>query len=231
MAPIALDTKHQDLLKVYIQVPKTSGADSTTIATKADYLTSKYARDQWSLVKSKLLATDNGAVINLADRQIALLKATIEVMKTETDWEKVASVANVKTSKYARDQFAIIRNKLCGGGKVKSDTASPSRTPTKPKATKSTKATPSRKRKTSEDGASQPSASADEVSTPKAKKNKKTRKVKVEETEAEEDEGGEEPVAPVAQEQQADAHNAGKLEPESDAQEESFFEAEMFDTG
>jgi hypothetical protein len=60
-----------------------------------------------------------------------------------TDWEKVASVANVKTPKYARDQFAIIRNKLCGG-KGKSDTASPSKTPTKPKAAK---ATQPRKRK------------------------------------------------------------------------------------
>jgi hypothetical protein len=83
MAPIALGTKHQDLLKAYIQVSKTSGADWTTIATKADYPTSKYARDQWALVKSKLLATDNGTPINLADRQIVLLKATIEVMKTE----------------------------------------------------------------------------------------------------------------------------------------------------
>ena len=64
----------------------------------------------------------------------------------QTDWEKVASVANVKTSKYARDQFAIIRNKLCGGGKAKSDTASPSKTPSKtPAKSKATKATPSRK--------------------------------------------------------------------------------------
>jgi hypothetical protein len=83
MAPIALGPKHQDLLKAYIEVSKTSGADWTAIATKADYPTSKYARDQWALVKSKLLATDNGTTINLADRQIALLKATIEVMKTE----------------------------------------------------------------------------------------------------------------------------------------------------
>lgn len=165
MPPIALGTKHQDLLKAYIQVSKTTGADWTTIATKAGYPTSKYARDQWALVKSKLLATENGTAINLADRQIALLKTTLEVMKPEvnfpqqrncalgdtlltnfvqTDWEKVAGVANVKTSKYARDQFAIIRNKLCGGGKAKSDTASPSKTPTEPKATK---ATQPRKRK------------------------------------------------------------------------------------
>ena len=86
MPPIALGTKHQDLLKAHIQVSKTSGADWTTIATKADYPTSKYARDQWALVKSKLLATDNGTAINLADRQIALLKATLEVMKTEVSF-------------------------------------------------------------------------------------------------------------------------------------------------
>ena len=84
MALIALGTKHQDLLKAYVKVSKkTSGADWTTIATKANYPTSKYARDQWALVKNKLLAADSGTAINLADRQIALLKATIEVMKTE----------------------------------------------------------------------------------------------------------------------------------------------------
>jgi len=70
------------------------------------------------------------------------------LISCQTDWEKVANVANVKTSKYARDQFAIIRNKLCGGGKANSDTASPGKkTPTKPKATKA--ATP-RKRKARE---------------------------------------------------------------------------------
>lgn len=168
----------------------------------------------------------------------------------QTDWEKVASVANVKTSKYARDQFAIIRKKLCGGGKAKSDTASPSRTPTKPKAAKATQPRKRKKREgqtsrdhcpiynrtniskqtDDDDGASQPSASADEASMPKVKKTKKSRKVKVEETEAEND-GGEELAAPVVQEQQADARDVEKLEPEDDNQEESFFEAEMFHMG
>ena len=81
-----------------------------------------------------------------------------------------------------------------------------------------------------EDRTSQPSASADEVSTP-AKKTKKVRKLKVDEAEREaEEEGGEEPVAPIVQEQQLEAssHDDAKLEPESDEQEESFFEAEMF---
>jgi hypothetical protein len=159
----------------------------------------------------------------------------------QTDWEKVASVANVKTSKYARDQFAIIRTKLCGG-KAKGDTASPTKTPTKPKAGK---ATQPRKRKKPEgecvhlrvissnrtnsppaddnDGVSQDSAN--EESTPKAKKTRKTRKVKVVETEAEA-EGGEQPMTPTMQEEQA-AVSGDHLEPE-DEQEDSFFEAEMF---
>jgi hypothetical protein len=61
---------------------------------------------------------------------------------------------------------------------------------------------------------------------PKVEKTKKTRQLKVEEAEVEE-EGGEEPIV---QEQQleASAHDDAKLEPESDEQEESFFEAEMF---
>lgn len=68
------------------------------------------------------------------------------------------------------------------------------------------------------------------MSTP-AKKTKKVRKLKVDEAEREaEEEGGEEPVAPIVQEQQLEAssHDDAKLEPESDEQEESFFEAEMF---
>jgi len=159
----------------------------------------------------------------------------------QTDWEKVANVANVKTSKYARDQFAIIRTKLCGG-KAKGDTASPAKTPTKPKVGKVTQP---RKRTKPEgeflhfhlntsnwtnsppaddnDGVSQDSAN--EGSIPKAKKTRKTRKVKVEETEAEA-EGGEQPMTPAMQEEQA-AVNGDHLEPENE-QEDSFFEAEMF---
>jgi len=65
----------------------------------------------------------------------------------QTDWEQVAKVGNIKTSKYARDQFAIVRNRLCGGGKAKGDTASPIKTPIKtPTKTKASKATPSCKR-------------------------------------------------------------------------------------
>jgi hypothetical protein len=162
MAPIALGSKHQDLLKAYFEVSKTSTPDWASIATKADFQTPKYARDSFTIVKNKLLATATSDSINLSERHIALLKATLEVMKAEvcpktcnlilsiqvadpaqTDWEKVASAANFTTSKYARDSWAILKTKLCGG-KAKSDTASPRKTPTKAKAVK---ATQSRKRK------------------------------------------------------------------------------------
>ena len=69
----------------------------------------------------------------------------------QTDWEQVAKVGNIKTSKYARDQFAIVRTRLCGGGKAKADTASPSKTPSKTSTkTKASKVTASRKRKNPE---------------------------------------------------------------------------------
>lgn len=83
MPPIALGTKHQDLLKAYFEVSKTSSADWISIASNADYPTAKYARDQFTIVRSKLLATAIGDPINLSDRQIALLKSAIEVMKAE----------------------------------------------------------------------------------------------------------------------------------------------------
>jgi hypothetical protein len=83
MGPLTLSPKHQSLLKAYFSISKTSNPDWTIIATKADYATPKYARDQFALVKSKLLATGNGEAINLSDRQIALLKATVERLKAE----------------------------------------------------------------------------------------------------------------------------------------------------
>jgi hypothetical protein len=83
MAPLTLSPKHQDLLKVYFSISKTGNPDWTVIATKADFATPKYARDQFALVKSKLLATGNGDPINLSDRQTTLLKVTVEGMKAE----------------------------------------------------------------------------------------------------------------------------------------------------
>lgn len=59
-------------------------------------------------------------------------------------------------------------------------------------------------------------------------KSKKARKIKAEETEANDD-AEEELARRVVEEEQA--YEAGKLEPESDEQEESFFEAEMFHMG
>lgn len=61
----------------------------------------------------------------------------------QTDWEKVASAANFKTPKYARDQWTIVKTKLCGG-KSSDDAASTPNTPTKRKAGKTSE---SRKRK------------------------------------------------------------------------------------
>lgn len=58
----------------------------------------------------------------------------------QTDWEKVASVAGVKTPKYARDQWTIVKTKLCGG-KGTAASGSPAKAPAKRKTT------PSRKRK------------------------------------------------------------------------------------
>ena len=81
MAPIALGSKHQDLLKAYFEVSKTSSTpDWASIAAKADCPTPKYARDSFTIVKSKLLATGTA---NLSERHMALLKATLEVMKAE----------------------------------------------------------------------------------------------------------------------------------------------------
>jgi hypothetical protein len=54
---------------------------------------------------------------------------------SQTDWDKVATVAKFKTPKYARDQWAIVKKKL--GGASTSAAATPT----------SSKATPSRKRK------------------------------------------------------------------------------------
>lgn len=91
MPPIALTSKHQDLLKAYFEVSKTSTPDWASIATKADFQTPKYARDSFAIIKSKLLATANGDPINLSERHIALLKATLEVMKADVrpGWRSV----------------------------------------------------------------------------------------------------------------------------------------------
>ena len=133
MAPIALGIKQQDLLKAYLEVSKSEKPDWTSIAAKANLATAKYARDSFGLAKKKILATPNGEPIDLSDVHLILLQTVIGVLKTNVDWEKVASVANFKTPKYARDSWNIVKNKL--------GSASAAATPT------SSKATPSRKRK------------------------------------------------------------------------------------
>ncbi|KAK4543572.1 hypothetical protein LTR36_005467 [Oleoguttula mirabilis] len=52
------------------------------------------------------------ATVSLSERQQELLKAVCEVMKTDIDWTKVAELANMKTPKYARDQWALLRTKI-----------------------------------------------------------------------------------------------------------------------
>lgn len=54
---------------------------------------------------------------------------------SQTDWEKVAQLAKFKTPKYARDQWAIVKNKLSGAS------SSSATTPI------NNKSTPTRKRK------------------------------------------------------------------------------------
>jgi hypothetical protein len=159
MTPIALGSKHQDLLKAYLEVSKSEKPDWASIALKADFATAKYARDQFTIVKNKLLAAPNGEPISLSDPHSTLLQVVVGVLKadvcvvsafravalvpsaandesSQTDWEKVRQLANIKTAKYARDQWTIVKNKLGGAS-----TGSAAATPT------SVKATPSRKRK------------------------------------------------------------------------------------
>lgn len=50
----------------------------------------------------------------------------------QTNWEEVARVANFKTSKYARDQWTIVRNKLIAtGNKATGKSPSPIKSPAK----------------------------------------------------------------------------------------------------
>lgn len=48
MPPINLGSKHQDLLKAYLEVSKGDKPDWATISSKADYPSAKYARDQFT---------------------------------------------------------------------------------------------------------------------------------------------------------------------------------------
>lgn len=97
------------------------------------------------------------APINLTENDTKLLKAVIKVMQAnvrllptphsqaladrmQIDWEKVRETADMKTTKYARDRWAILRAKLIDGGdatpKNKKQGASfMSATPSKRKAT------------------------------------------------------------------------------------------------
>ncbi|KAK5165488.1 uncharacterized protein LTR77_009017 [Saxophila tyrrhenica] len=56
------------------------------------------------------------ASVNLTENNLKLLKAVVTVMKGTIDWEEVKDIAGMSTSKYARDQWAIVRTKLLGAG-------------------------------------------------------------------------------------------------------------------
>jgi predicted tellurium resistance membrane protein TerC len=86
MAPIALGSKHQDLLKAYFEVSKSEKPDWNSIALKADFATPKYARDQFAIVKKKLLAAPNGEPIELSDSHSTLLQAVVGVLKADVSF-------------------------------------------------------------------------------------------------------------------------------------------------
>lgn len=117
----------------------------------------------------------------------------------QVNWEDVARAAEFKTPKYARDTWAIVRNKLAAAGG--DGTASPAKTPARNKASKET---PSRKRKAIEGMASfgvmredlaniwiDPIEDDQEPAVdpePKPKKKARKSKVKVEEVQTDEEE-------------------------------------------
>ncbi|KAL1588107.1 hypothetical protein WHR41_03317 [Cladosporium halotolerans] len=172
MPSVALGAKHQDLLRAYVEVSKTEKPDWSAIATKADFPTAKYARDQYTIVKNKLVATPNGQPIDLSERQVALLKSTVEVMKATTNWEEVARVANFKTSKYARDQWTIVRNKLIAtGNNATGESPSPIKSPAK--------GTPGKRKRSAASDNEADAVSPAETPVKKPKKDKKSSKAKV----------------------------------------------------
>ena len=83
MAPIARGSKHQDLLKAYLEVSKSEKPDWNSIALQADFATPKYARDQFAIVKKKLLAAPNGEPIELSDNHSTLLQTVVGVLKAD----------------------------------------------------------------------------------------------------------------------------------------------------
>ena len=91
MAPIALGSKHQDLLKAYLEVSKSEKPDWASIALKADFPSAKYARDQFNIVKKKLLAAPNGEPIDLSDVHSTLLQTVVGVLKADVRVAPVSS--------------------------------------------------------------------------------------------------------------------------------------------
>ena len=108
--------------------------------------------------------------LNLTSRELEILIGYVKVSKTDVypapaplydmlangsqaDWAKVAAESNCKTAKYARDKFALIRNKLTGAAPAGSGDTNGAEgdgeatTPNTDKSRTKAKSTP-RKRKT-----------------------------------------------------------------------------------
>lgn len=79
MAATSLSARQLELLKAVIEVTK-SDVDWAAVAEKAEYKTSKYARDTWTNVKAKLVSGKVSAT-SLSARQLDLVKAYVELMQ------------------------------------------------------------------------------------------------------------------------------------------------------
>ncbi|KAK3715014.1 hypothetical protein LTR37_007504 [Vermiconidia calcicola] len=127
--------------------------------------------------------------INITDKQTELLKAVVEVMKADIDWDKVAELANMKTGKYARDQWAVLRKKMIGSTATKAgDKADDSDVTAAPKPT----ATPGKRKAAAEtDGGETPTKKKAGTRKPKKTTPAGDEEAKVKEEPEEPNEAGE----------------------------------------
>ncbi|KAK5121840.1 hypothetical protein LTR85_004715 [Meristemomyces frigidus] len=140
------------------------------------------------------------ATVSLSERQQELLKAVCEVMKTDIDWAKVAELANMKTPKYARDQWALLRTKIVAnkkGEKAGDDNSEEADGEDGAANGSAKKKTPgSKRKKASEDGEESPAK--------KKKKNTSRKGKKTPEVEAGAEAGGERGDEDIKPEPEAD---------------------------
>ncbi|KAF2482866.1 hypothetical protein BDY17DRAFT_323643 [Neohortaea acidophila] len=122
------------------------------------------------------------AAVNLSARQLELLQAYITEVKGDVDWQKVASKANFKTAKYARDTFAGIRKNLLaatnGGNEAGDDAEGKVKTPKK------------RKGQDVDGNEDSPIAEKKKKATPRGKKEAKGKAEAAANNDADDEEGG-----------------------------------------